>query len=278
MRLSEIGPTATAWQRVLLATPLLWALRWRERRREGPAEPGGTPWVLGLAGLAFAGDLAVWHLSIVYTTVANATLFANTAPLFVGLAAWRLFGERVGRPFVIGFALALGGAAIVLGASFAASREAALGDGLGLATAVFYAAYQLCIKLGRGRHSTLSVMAVSTTVCALALLPIALASGEELFPQTTRGWLVLVGVATVSHCGGQGLIAWSLAHLPASFSSVALLFQPVSAAFFAWWIVGETLSPQQVLGGFVVLAGIVIVKRGTGPRHATISRRTSKPS
>lgn len=261
MRLSELGPTATAWQRVVLAAPILWLLRWRERRASD--EPTGrVPWVLALAGLAFAGDLAVWHLSIHYTTVANSTLFANTAPVFVGLVAWRLFGEQLGRSFVVGLALALVGAALVLGASVATSREAAFGDALGLATAVFYAGYQLCVKLGRGRHTTLSVMATSTTVCAIALLPVALLSGETLFPATPRGWLVLLGLATVSHCGGQGLIAWALAHLPASFSSVALLSQPVAAAFFAWWIVGEELAPQQALGGLVVLAGILIVKRG----------------
>ncbi len=266
MRESELGATATAWYRVLLALPLLWALRWREVRRTPKTDAAPTrafPRILIFAGLCFAGDLAVWHLSIHNTSVANATLLPNAAPIVVGLVAWRLFGERPGREFVLGFLLAIVGVSLVVGASFGGSERAVFGDALGLTTAVFYAGYQICVKVGRGNHTTLSVMAVSTTVCCLALLPVALASGDSLWPTSSRGWLTLLGLAWVSHCGGQGLIAWSLAHLPASFSSVALLFQPVAAAFLAWWLLGENLTPTQALGGVVVLAGIVIVRRGS---------------
>ena len=48
------------------------------------------------------------------------------------------------------------------------------------------------------------------------------------------GWTILLGLALISHAAGQGLIAYALAHLPATFSSVGLLLQPVVAAFFAW--------------------------------------------
>jgi drug/metabolite transporter (DMT)-like permease len=68
---------------------------------------------------------------------------------------------------------------------------------------------------------------------------------------------VLVGLALVSQVAGQGLIAWGMAHLPASFSSVSLLLQPVAAAVFAWAILGEAFGALQALGGAVVLAGIV---------------------
>lgn len=41
-----------------------------------------------LAGAFFAADLAVWHWSIFYTRIANATLLAT-------LGAWALFASRV---------------------------------------------------------------------------------------------------------------------------------------------------------------------------------------
>jgi drug/metabolite transporter (DMT)-like permease len=96
------------------------------------------------------------------------------------------------------------------------------------------------------------------------LLPAALASGEVFFPQTTYGWLVLIGLALISHAAGQGLIAYALAHLPAAFSSVSLLLQPVMAALFAAVLLAEPLAALQIVGGLIVLAGIYLARRGSG--------------
>jgi len=112
-------------------------------------------------------------------------------------------------------------------------------------------------------ETTLRLMAVTSTLTALILLPIAHASGEQMLPHTPYGWIVLVGLALISHAAGQGLIAYALAHLPATFSSVGLLLQPVIAAFFAWVLLGEPLVTLQILGGAVVLAGIYLARRGS---------------
>jgi len=60
-----------------------------------------------------------------------------------------------------------------------------------------------------------------------------------------------------------GLIAFALAHLPAAFSSVGLLSQPVMAAAFAWVLLGEPVVALQVAGGAVVLVGIYLARRGS---------------
>jgi drug/metabolite transporter (DMT)-like permease len=50
-----------------------------------------------------------------------------------------------------------------------------------------------------------------------------------------------------------------MAHLPATFSSVGLLFQPVMATLFAWLLLGEAVSALQLAGGITVLIGIRMV-------------------
>ena len=130
---------------------------------------------------------------------------------------------------------------------------------------MFYAWYLLAVKKLRDRGAaTLQLMAITTTITAVLLLPVALASGEQMLPVTALGWLTLVGLALVSHAAGQGLITYALAHLPAAFSSVSLLFQPVMAAVFAWLLLGEALAPAQIAGGIVVLVGIYLSRRGSG--------------
>jgi len=263
VRLSEAGPTATAFWRVALAVPVLWMLYWARPKVGARRYSGKWPLLLA-AGFAFAGDLGFWHASVKLTSVANSTLLANLASIFVTLAAWIFLRERPTRLFLGGLAAALAGVGLLVHTSLGFSSTGLLGDALGLVTAMFYAGYILAVKGLRDRgETTLHLMAVTTTITAIFLFPAALASGEQMLPASAYGWWVLIGLALVSHAAGQGLIAYALAHLPAAFSSVSLLFQPVMAALFAWLLLSEGLVPLQVLGGLVVLAGIYLARRGS---------------
>lgn len=214
--------------------------------------------------MAFAGDLGFWHASIQLTSVANSTLLANLASIFVTLAAWIFLRQRPSALFLAGLAAALAGVAMLVQTSLAFSSTGLLGDALGVVTAVFYAGYLLAVKQLRDRGATtLHVMAVTSTITALLLLPVALASGERMLPATAYGWWILLGLALISHAAGQGLIAYALAQLPAAFSSVSLLFQPVMAALFAWVLLGESLVALQIAGGAIVLIGIYFARRGS---------------
>jgi drug/metabolite transporter (DMT)-like permease len=256
VKLSDVGPVSSAFWRVALAVPVL-AL-WARLADAGP--PSGdrrtNRTLLFLCGLFFAGDLAFWHWSIVLTSVANATLLANCAPIFVTLAAWLFFRRRPRARFVVGLATAMAGTALLLRGDFQHSGMALVGDALGIVTAMFYAAYQLSVTRARRQISTARIMFASGAVTASLLLPLALFSGERFFPQTAAGWLPLLGLALIAQVGGQSLIAYAMAHLPATFSSVGLLLQPVVAAALAWAVLSEALTALAMVGGVLVLLGI----------------------
>jgi drug/metabolite transporter (DMT)-like permease len=217
-------------------------------------------------GLLFAGDLAVWHWSIVLTSVANATLLANIAPIFVTLGVWLWYRRRPSGLFLAGMAVALVGVAALLGGDFRLAGRELAGDVFGVVTAMFYGGYQLAVSRARASASTASIMAWSGLVTACVLLPLALVSGEQVLPVTAMGWLKLVGLALISQAAGQSLIAYAMAHLPATFSSVGLLLQPLVAALFAWVLLGEALGPAAIAGGCAVLVGIAIAHRAEAGR------------
>lgn len=260
VRLAETGPVATAFWRVLLSLPVAWLWFGRKAPQRQPGESRASYAPLVLAGLFFAGDLGIWHVSIVLTSVANSTLLVNTAPVFVTLGAWLLFKQRTRPLFWLGLLLALVGAALLVRASLFAGQTQLAGDALALVAALCYAGYQLSVYQARTRWPTSAIMAVSGSITCLALLPYLAWSGEVLLPDTTAGWSVLVALAIVPQLLGQGLITYAVAHLPASFSSVGLLLQPVMAALFAWALLGEVLTSVQLLGGLVVLAGIGLAR------------------
>jgi drug/metabolite transporter (DMT)-like permease len=269
VRLSELDPVTTAFYRVFLSLPAMWI--WTVIPA-GSARPARAPAGLrdyarlALAGVFFAGDLAFWHWSIALTSVANATLLANFAPVFVALGGFVLFRERFTRLFLIGMALALAGAVILMSDSLTLDPRYIQGDGLGIVTAMFYGAYILSVGRLRTDFSTGRIMIWSSATAAVVLLPVSLAFGDGMLAASAYGWAVLAGLALLSHAGGQGMIAFALAHLPAAFTSVGLLLQPVVAALLAWLILAEPVGPIQTAGAIVILAGIFFAHRGRIPR------------
>jgi drug/metabolite transporter (DMT)-like permease len=273
VRVSETGPTATAFWRGCLALPLLAVWAWLERRGRASAAGALTAGaslrepLLVWAGVFFAGDLALWHTSLMLTSVAASSIEANCAPMLVTLFAWALWGERPRLPFLLALALAFGGMLLILAPKLGGGGHALLGDALGLGTACFYAAYILAVARLRGRYGTGIVMFASTLVFTLILLPLALL--EKFLPATAQGWWVLIGCAVTAQVLGQGLIAYALAHLPATFGAVGLYVQVVAAGVYAWLLLGERLAPVQIAGGAVVLAAIALARRSrVAPRLA----------
>src|ERR1051325_1149976 len=233
VRLSEVGPGATAFFRLLFALPWLWLrMRLEAHKADAPRQPATRRefLMIGLAGLCFVGDLSIWHWSLQFTTVANSTLLANCTPVFVTLGAWLFLAERITGVFVLGMALALAGATMLVRVSANLSPQHVLGDTLAVVAAVFYAGYLLTLKQLRRSFSTAAIMAWSGLVCCPGFLMVALLAGDTMLPATARGWQVLLALALLSHVGGQTLIAYAFGHLSASFSSVSLLLQPVVAA------------------------------------------------
>ena len=215
-------------------------------------------------GALFAGDILFWHWSITYTTVANATLFANLAPVIVTFGAWFYLREHVSLRFLLGMALAMGGAALLVNASAAMGARYVFGDILGLITACFFGAYVVAVARLRDRNAASTIMFYSSTVTCVLLLAATLVSGERLLPTTLNGWTVLLALAWISQAMGQGLIAYALGHLPASFSALAILIEPLTAAILGWVWLGEALGVVQAVGGVVVLAGISVAHRASG--------------
>jgi len=263
VRMSEIGPSATAVQRVLLAMPVLTVWMLIEQRGLGALTAiSRRDWVtLLLAGLFWTGDLVAWHWGLQFTSIANASLLTMTGPIFVTLGSWLLFNERVSRGFLFGLLISLAGAVPLVATSMELSGEHLLGDAIAVSAAGFFAAYLLAIKQLRGGLPTGTIMCLTCLFSLPGLFAAAWLSGEALAPPTLRGWLLALALALSAQAFGQAFIALAMSRLPAPFTSVSLLVQPFLAILLGWLILDEAATVLQFVGGFVVLAGILISRR-----------------
>lgn len=266
---SRLSPVAVACWRMILAVPFFVvsgatksSSRHQDLTKAWRNSLKDWGWLI-LPGLAFALDLATWHTSFEYTSVANATLLANFAAVFVALASWIWFGEHFSYLFGLGAAVALVGMTGLVGASFAREGDAWIGDLMGMFVAMAYAGYLLSTKFILARHQVRIVMTWSTAVAGFLLAIIALSSPGRFIPVTLLGWFDVIALALVSQVAGQGLIAFGMSHLPASFSSVTLIVQPLCAAVFGWILLAQPLSAAQAICGGIVICGIYLAKRGS---------------
>ncbi|HEY3812455.1 MAG TPA: DMT family transporter [Caulobacteraceae bacterium] len=260
-RLTETGPAAAGFWRMLLAVPLLAVpgLRAKSALRFDVVKAG--LW----AGVLFAIDLGVWHYAVRYTSVANATALSNTTPVVVTAVAWLMFKEKPTRAFVGALALALGGAFVMAAAkgSGGLGTQPVLGDLLALGAAVFYGGYFVVMRLQRREGVATSALMLWTSVSAApTLLIAAFALHERIIPAGPAGWAACAGLGLM-HATGQGAIAWALGRLPASLTSVVVLVQPVAAAALGWSLLGEPVTLVQGLGAVILLAGVVLAQRST---------------
>lgn len=262
VRLADVGPVSSAFWRIMLAAPLLTgaalATGWRPI---GPNRSRLTPvlWgMIALGGVCFAGDLGSWHLGILRTTLANATLFGNCAILM-----FPIYGFLVARAWptrIQGIALGLAtvGAGLLMGRSYQLDPRHLAGDMLCLLAGVLYTGYFILMARARATMPPLPALALSTLASILPLLVFALLLGERMLP---THWGPLVGLALVSQVLGQGLMIFALGRLSPLVIGLALLTQPVVAATIGWIVYGEKLGLLDLLGAMLVAVALVLVSR-----------------
>lgn len=257
VRVADTGPVAAAFWRISLAAPILLAMArasgWRPRQT-----PRGLIAAIIFGGVCFAADLASWHSGILRTTLANATLFGNSAVLFFPIYGFVAARALPSRTQGLALLLAAGGAALLLGRSYQAGAQNLIGDLLSLLAGILYTVYFIAMARARETMAPLPALALSTLASALPLLLAAIALGERIVP---HHWGPLIGLALASQVLGQGLMIYALGRLSPLVMGIALLIQPVVGATIGWLHYGERLDMADLVGAIMVAVALVLVRR-----------------
>ena len=261
VRMADTGPVASAFWRITLAAPVLLGVAlasgWRARGM------GRGLWLaLAAAGVAFAADLGSWHLGILRTTLANATLFGNAATLIFPIYGFVIARALPSRMQAVAFLLALLGAGLLMGRSYELSPKHLAGDLLSLLAGILYAVYFIVMARARDHLAAMPALALATIASIVPLLFFALALGERIVPHI---WWPLIALAVISQLVGQGLMIFALGQLSPLIVGLALLVQPMVSATIGWLAYGERLGAADAVGAALVAAALVLVRQGRAP-------------
>ncbi len=254
---------ASAFYRMLCSALVLWIVWWL-RGGSLPRSGRQLAWAC-LGGVFFAGDVGCYNMAVLRTGAGSSTFLGNNAPLVVGLLTWWLTRRVPQGRFWTALAVALMGAWLIVKADRhpgGLSNLSWRGDLLAVAASVCFAVYLLITERLRSRWGALSLITVSASASATALLGFALLAGTPLAVPSISAAGALVGLGFVCQVGGYFGVTFALGHLPATTSSVILLAVAPLTALLAYVLFGERMTAVQLLGGVFILVALWIVGRG----------------
>ena len=257
VRLADVGPSASAMWRLALAAPFLFLITAvRRQPLRLPARALLVP--IALSGVFFAADLAAWHIGILKTKMANATLFANAASLFFPIWGFLVARSLPNKREAWAFGVAAVGALLLVGRSAELSRDNLIGDMLCLAAGILYTGYLIAIASARQSLPNWTLLSWSTVATVPPLLLIAMALGEQIMP---HNWTPVIALAVVSQLIGQGMMVFALGRVSPLVFGLALLTQPVVSATMGWISYGETLAAPDLLGAAMIGLALILVRQ-----------------
>jgi drug/metabolite transporter (DMT)-like permease len=194
------------------------------------------------------------------TTVA---LILGTTPIFAAIVSSLVGLERLSGRFWIATAIGFGGVALVaLGSGGNLSSDLG-GDLLAILLSLSWACYSVTIAPLMRRYSPYRISAV---VLLVMCVPFLAASSPQIAEQdyASLGWLVwaCLAFAIVGPLALTNVLWFTvIGRVGPSRATLFANIQPFVAAVFAYLILSEHLHVLQVVGGFTILAGIVLERR-----------------
>jgi drug/metabolite transporter (DMT)-like permease len=260
VKLVHVGPTTIGFYRMLFGALILLLIVLFKRAR---LWYGWQPFLLGtILGLLFAGDLTVWHRSILAVGPGLATVLGNFQVFILAAFGILALRERPGWKALAAIPMAMVGLLLIVGPKWQnVDATYKLGIFFGLATACFYASYVLVLKKLLSRSDApppLINVTVSTFATTVAIGLIALLQGESFTIPDTQNLLILIVYGLCGQVLGWLLITRSVSAIPASRVGLILLLQPTLA--FVWDVLffKRPTTELEVVGAIIALAAIYL--------------------
>jgi drug/metabolite transporter (DMT)-like permease len=256
----EVSALALAFWRdlstflVLLAGLRLLRPRWLRVKR------GDVLWLAGL-GASIGIFHIFWNLAVFLNGAAVATVQQAAMPAIVAIAARLIWGEPLTGRKILAILLTFVGTVLVSGVGVLEDADLTLyGFLVGLGTPVTYAGWNLFIKKVRRGYNPFTTLTYGFGFGALVLLPIQFFTPQPqtVPPPTLLAFAGLIGIATV---GGFSIYTFAVGRLQASVATILAMAEIPIVAVYAYVLLGEWMTIDQVIGAGLVVAGVLMLSR-----------------
>lgn len=258
IRLAEAHSIVIATYRLCLATLVIAPVALIKSRGELKTL-SLKEWLLAFgAGAFLALHFAFWIASLRYTTVTSSVVLVTVSPIFVAIASYLLYREKITRRIIWGIAISVIGSIIVGFNNWQLGGASVKGSWLALLGALAIAGNLLIGRKLRQKMSLLSYIFLTYASAAVILLVWSLIVGGSLTGYSGKTYLMFVLLALLPQLLGHSSFNWSLRFLPATMVTIAVLGEPVGATILALAILNEIPATFEIIGGVLILGGIAL--------------------
>jgi len=226
-------------------------------RRENLPRGGTLAWLVGMGAIGYVGQSFSYLSAIKYASAGLVALLLYLYPTFVAVLSAIFLKEKLTRVKVIALGLA------TLGAALTANPQGGQWSGilLALAAAVIYSVY---IIVGTGVMQRVSAMQSSTVIFASAgiVYGALTALNGPHWPVTSAGWLTIAAMALIATVVPVATFLAGLKRIGPTNASMLSTLEPVVTVLLAALLFGEALPPVTLLGGWLILAAVLLLTRG----------------
>jgi drug/metabolite transporter (DMT)-like permease len=233
--------------------------------------------IFGICGIAFV--FFFYFTAITHLDIGIALVIQYLAPVLVALWARFFVHEPVRRRLWVALALALAGLALVAQVWRGGGTLDEVGVAAALAGAFSYALYILMaehsVRGGRDVFSLLAWGFLFATVFWAVVQPWwsfpygVLTSDASLLgrlgDRSLRVWLLITYIVVLGTVVPFVFMVTALRHISATRAIVVAMVEPVLAGLVAYAWLGEEIAGEQIAGGILVLAAIVLAQTARGP-------------
>ena len=227
--------------------------------------PVGTGhWQLAVGLLVAVQSLSLYS-AVARIPVVVALLLMNTMPIQLALLSWALGGPRPSGRAALIMGVILVGLVVVLdvpawlGDPLAMGPGWLAGVGFGLAAAAAFAVALWITehRLGEVGSTLRSLLTMLTVLVAMvAAGGLGLVPGGMALPQSLPGWMGL-GLLALLYAVAFSTLFITVPRLDMARNAPAMNMEPVAALVLGYVVLGQALTPVQLVGGGIVVAGIV---------------------
>ncbi|MFZ2259722.1 threonine/homoserine efflux transporter RhtA [Luteococcus japonicus] len=263
--LVDLGPMTLGAVRFLLATAVIAAVISIRRGWQRPTrDDARTLAVGGLLGVT--AYFALENLGVHWATATDATLLAVAIPAIIAVCDVLANGAVIARRGWLGIAVAMVGAGfIVFGApiSTEAGPRRLWGALLILLAGVAWAFYTFATRDVATRYSSWTTVLWQDGAGALAFIPLALLEAPGWHRPTRMVPTLAAVLALTLLCSVLAMVLYAIAvrQLPTALVAASINLEPIFGLLIAVVVLGERVSPAQMLGGVVVVCGVWLTHR-----------------
>jgi len=202
-------------------------------------------------------------LGLQYISAGLERLILFLQPTIVVLVSALLFKTPIRRHQALSLVLSYTGIALVFASNVKLAHDphaVVLGGGLVFLSALAYAIYMIgsgrvIPRVGPARFTGYA----STVACGFAIGQFFLVHGVDTLTQPAKVIWLCVAMALISTVMPIWLMAEGIKRIGANQASMIGAIGPVLTIFFGWLILNEAITPVQIIGAGLVLAGVLLV-------------------